>query len=148
MKSFKFAFRGIASTIANERNMRIHLCFAFYVIAAGIATKIAPGEWMVLLVCIGLVTALECVNTAVESLCDTLHPEYSKGIKLTKDAAAGAVLLAAIFSAAAGGIIFFNAEKVKAALDFFNSCKLLSIILIISLIPAVFFVRGRKRDKK
>lgn len=148
MKSFKYAFDGIFDTIRTERNMRVHLSFAFYVILAGFVTNITATEWTTVLICIGIVTALECLNTAVESLCDTVCPEKSKGIKTTKDAAAGAVFSAAIASAVVGGIIFFNGQKVTAALEFFKTRTLLSILIILTLIPLIIFVRGRKREKK
>lgn len=148
MKSFKYAFDGIFDTIRTERNMRVHLSFAFYVILAGFVTNITATEWAAVLICIGIVTALECLNTAVESLCDTVCTEKSKGIKTSKDAAAGAVLSAAIASAVVGGIIFFNGQKVTAALEFFKTRTLLSILIILTLIPLIIFVRGRKREMK
>jgi diacylglycerol kinase (ATP) len=148
MKSFKYAFRGIADTIRTEHNMRVHLCFAFYVIIAGFVTHISLFEWAAVLICIGAVMALECLNTAVESLCDTVSPEKSDGIRMTKDASAGAVLCAALASAFVGGIIFFNEQKIAAAIDFLKNQTLLSILIILSLIPLCFFVRARKRERK
>ncbi|MEG1242735.1 MAG: diacylglycerol kinase family protein [Oscillospiraceae bacterium] len=147
MKCLICAFGGIAETLKNERNMRIHFCFALYVILGGIVTKLSVPEWAAVLICIGLVMGLECVNTAIEGLCDTLCPRKSEGIRKTKDAAAGAVLFGAIISAIVGGIIFFQEEKLRLALDFFQNNTVLTIILVISLIPAGYFIRGRKRDK-
>lgn len=148
MKSFKYAFHGIFETIRTQRNMRIHLCFAFYVIIAGFVTHISASEWVAVLICIGLVMALECLNTALESLCDTVHPEKSEGIRITKDAAAGAVLCTALASAVVGAIVFFNEQKVSAALEFFRENLPLSILIILTLIPLGFFARGRKRETK
>ena len=148
MRSFSYAFRGFFKTIRTERNMRVHLSFAFYVIIAGFVTNLSATEWAMVLICIGIVTALECLNTAVESLCDTVCPQKSKGIKTTKDAAAGAVLCAAIASAVVGGIVFFDGKKVAAALEFFKTGTLLSILIILTLIPLIIFVRGRKREMK
>lgn len=61
---------------------------------------------LAVLLCIGLVMALEMVNAAIEKLCDRLHPDKHTDIKLVKDMAAGAVLWAAIISAIVGLIIF------------------------------------------
>lgn len=148
MKSFGYAFQGILHTIKTERNMRVHLCFTFYVIIAGFVTQLKETEWAAVLICIGLVTALECLNTAHESLCDTVHPEKSGGIKIAKDASAGAVLCAAIASAIVGGEIFLRLEKLEKALNFFKNYTFISILIILSLIPLCIFVRGRKRDSK
>ena len=148
MKSFVYAFRGIIETIRNERNMRIHLCFACYVVLAGMITHISQTEWAAVLICIALVTALECFNTALERLCDTACPEKSEGIRMAKDASAGAVLFAAIASAAVGGLIFFRTEKINAALDFLQSNTALALVIILTLIPLALFVRGGKRERK
>ena len=147
MKSFGFAFRGIAGTILSERNMRVHICFAFYVVLAGFVTHISNSEWTAVLICIGVVMSLECLNTAIESLCDTLSPEKSEGIRITKDASAGAVLCSAIASLIVGCIVFFNKVKITAAIDFFKANTLISILIILTLIPLGFFVKGRKRDQ-
>ena len=50
--------------------------------------------------------ALEMVNTAVEAVVDLVTEERKPLAKLAKDAAAGAVLIAAIMAAIAGMIIF------------------------------------------
>ena len=148
MRSFKYAFHGFFETVRTQRNMRVHLCFAFYVILAGLVTHISKPEWTAVLICIGLVTALECLNTALESLCDTVHPDKSEGIRTAKDASAGAVLVAAIISAVVGGIVFFNGQKLREALEFFKTQTALSILIILTLIPLIVFVRGRKRETK
>ena len=51
---------------------------------------------------IALVLALELLNTALECVIDHLHPETAPEIKLAKDIAAGAVLLASIGAVAVG----------------------------------------------
>jgi len=147
MKSFLWAFKGIGYCIASQRNMRVHLCFAFYVAVFGFITKITSGQWAAVLICIGVVTALECLNTAIEALCDTLHPERSDGIAHAKDASAGAVLMAAVASAAVGGIIFFRRDKILAVLSLFASKPYIAAAFAVSLVLAVLFIRGGKGDR-
>jgi len=148
MKSFAYAIHGMLDTVRTERNMRIHLCFAFYVIIAGIVTQLSALEWIAVLICIGLVTALECINTALESLCDTVCPERSEGIRKAKDASAAAVLCTAIVAAIVGGFIFFRTEKIALAVNFLNSHTAAALVILFTLIPLGFFVRGRKREHK
>ncbi len=63
--------------------------------------------WMLAAFSIGLVLALELVNTAVEELVDLLSPEYRKRAGRIKDLMAGAVLVAAIVSLViAGGLLW------------------------------------------
>jgi diacylglycerol kinase len=50
--------------------------------------------------------AAELLNTSLEALADTLHPQRAEGIGRAKDAAAGAVLVTAILAGIVGSIVF------------------------------------------
>ena len=113
-KSFGYAFYGIYSVIKKERNMKIHCGAAILVIIFGIWLSISKAEWIACLIQIALVMSLEMVNTAVESTVDLVTEEKDPRAKLAKDAAAGAVLTAAIFSFFFGGMIFL--PKIAALL--------------------------------
>jgi len=119
VKSFGFARDGLLYAVRTQRNMRIHLCFAFYIIWAGFVVKLTAPEWAVVLLCCGLVMGLECLNTALEQLCDRVCPERDEHIRIAKDAAAGAVLTSALFSAAAGCVLFFSGDRPEIALRWF-----------------------------
>lgn len=144
-RSFVYALAGVAYTIKTEQNMRVHLCFAFYVVLAGFVTKISTGEWAAVLICIGAVTALECVNTAVERLSDELCKQQNEGIKHAKDAAAGGVFCAAVASALVGGTIFFRVERFSATLEFAKSYPIVAVLIVLSLIPLSMFAKGWKQ---
>ncbi len=106
MKSFGFAFRGIASAVKSETNMKIHLTISFFVLVFGIVFSISTFEWIACLLCMALVIGLEMVNTAIESVVDLASPEKHPLAAKAKDVAAGAVLIAAIISVVVGVIIF------------------------------------------
>jgi diacylglycerol kinase len=106
MKSFRYALQGLLSAIRSERNMRVHIAAAMLVIAAGIFFKVSQTEWILLLLCIGFVMAMELMNTALEQLCNAVVPQIHPLIRHAKDMAAGAVLVAAVISAVTGSIIF------------------------------------------
>lgn len=105
-KSFGYAFSGIFSCIRRERNIKIHCLAAALVTIFGIFLKISVTEWLVCLVLFGLIMGLELVNTAIEAVVDLVTQERKPLAKTAKDTAAGAVLIAAIFAAVAGCIIF------------------------------------------
>lgn len=105
-KSFGYAFQGIGRTIAQERNMKIHCTAAALVVIFGIWLRISREEWFVCLILFGMVMSLECVNTAVEAAVDLETSERRPLAKKAKDAAAGAVLVAAIFAGIIGLWIF------------------------------------------
>ncbi len=106
-KSFGYAFEGIFNTILHERNMQIHCLATVLVVIFGFILKISLSEWFLCLLLFALVMSLELVNTALEAVVDLVTQEKKPLAKKAKDAAAGAVLVSAIFAAIIGGIIFF-----------------------------------------
>lgn len=105
-KSFGYAFQGIFNTIRTERNIKIHCAAAILVTIFGIWLQISKTEWMICFILFGLILALELVNTAVEATVDLFTEERKPLAKKAKDAAAGAVLIAVIFAAVIGILIF------------------------------------------
>jgi diacylglycerol kinase (ATP) len=106
LRSFRYAFKGLKSLISHEHNSRIHLFAAVTAIIAGIILKISTLEWTVIIVVIGMVFMAELFNSSIEAMSDTVRPEFDEGIRKAKDYAAAAVLVAALISLIAGGIIF------------------------------------------
>lgn len=104
--SFKYAFEGIITTIKEERNMFIHFLIAIIVVITGIYVRLSLNEWFICLLLFALVFSLELINTAIENTVDLVATKNNKKAKIAKDAAAGAVLIAAIFASIIGIIIF------------------------------------------
>ncbi|MCY7292766.1 MAG: diacylglycerol kinase family protein, partial [Ferruginibacter sp.] len=90
----------------NERNFKIEIFLAVAVCISGFALRISSIEWLVILINIGFVLSAELVNTAIEKLCDVTTKEMNPIIKIIKDVAAAAVLLAAITAFICALIIF------------------------------------------
>jgi len=103
---FRYAFNGLKTVIKEEHNARIHLFTACCVLIAGAIFRISTGEWIAVVFCIGLVFALELINSAIENIADFITIERNETIKKVKDLSAGAVLVSAIASAIIGLIIF------------------------------------------
>lgn len=89
-----------------ERNAKIHLVITVSVVIAGFVFGITRIEWLIILLCIGIVLVAEALNTAIEKLGNAISSDKNRLIKSAKDIAAGAVLLAAITAAIIGGLIF------------------------------------------
>jgi diacylglycerol kinase (ATP) len=68
--------------------------------------SISTAEWLAVTVVIGLVLALEAVNTSIETLADLVSKERNATIKKVKDLAAAGVLLAAMAALAVGVLVF------------------------------------------
>lgn len=103
---FRYAFNGMRLLLIHEHNAWIHLLAAVCVLIAGFFFRLSSMEWSIILLTIGVVFALEAVNTAIEKIADMISPEYYATIKEIKDLAAGAVLFVAISAAVTGLIIF------------------------------------------
>ena len=106
LKTLLYGFNGILYTLKHERNMVIHFLVMILVIIAGIVFKITFVEWGVCFVLFALVLSLELMNTALENVVDLVTEEKKAKAKVAKDAAAGAVLVAAIFAVIIGISIF------------------------------------------
>lgn len=106
IKSFGYAFNGLRIAISTQRNMQIHLIAVAVVTTTGFYFHITPAEWLAVVLCFALVTSLEMINTAIEILADKLHPEKNEQIGKVKDVAAGAVLVAAVFTVVVAILVF------------------------------------------
>jgi diacylglycerol kinase len=106
IRSFYHAFRGISTAVKTELNLRVHLCVAAFVIAAGFYVGLTAFEWMVVVLCICSVITTELINTAIEQLCNHVTKEQHEAIKKVKDISAAAVLLVSVGAAIVGIIIF------------------------------------------
>jgi diacylglycerol kinase (ATP) len=106
-KSIGFALKGAIKLITTEHSVMAQCVIALLTIAAGIYFKISREEWMFQTFAIGLVLAIEGLNTAIEKIADFIHPEFHNKIGFIKDIAAGAVFFAAITAFAIGCFIYF-----------------------------------------
>lgn len=104
--SFRHAARGVRTIVATQPHARIHLVAATGVALAAWLLGVSALEWCALLLAIALVWASEAINTAIEFMVDLASPEHHPLAGKAKDAAAGAVLLAALLAALVGMIIF------------------------------------------
>lgn len=104
--SFKYAFEGICAAVREEPNLKFHLLFSLLVLGAAFYFKVSFPDWIILIIMIGLVLAVEMTNTAVEAIVDSFTPDTHPRAKYAKDIAAGAVLIIALVAAIIGVIIF------------------------------------------
>ncbi len=106
LKSFGYAFNGIATLLHDEHNSRIHVAIMTAVIIFGFALGLSSTEWCIVALCCGAVLMAEAMNSAIEAIADLVSPEYHPLIKKAKDVAAAGVLMMAIAAATVGIIIF------------------------------------------
>jgi len=105
-KAFTYAWKGMQQFFLHDRNGRIHLGAALAAVMAGFALRVSGIEWLILLLCIAAVIAMEMINAAIEKLCDMVHKDFHPTVKTIKDISAGAVLWVSVISAVIGAVIF------------------------------------------
>lgn len=106
LKAFGFAFSGLKYFFKEGIHAKIMLAVAFLVILLALLLKVNYYEWLTILLCIGLVLALEAFNSALEYLVNLVAPNYHILAKKCKDVAAAAVLIFSFFTAIIGLFIF------------------------------------------
>ena len=105
-RAFSCAGEGIAYTTRTQRNMKIHFAVGAAAVILGVALAIDPPSWAAIAICIAVVLAAECLNTALESVVDLVSPGYAELAKHAKDCAAGAVLVCAFGAVAVAAAVF------------------------------------------
>ena len=106
LKSVRHALAGIGFMLRMQHNAWLHLAATVIVVATGLALRIRGEDWRWLVVAIVLVWVSEGVNTAFEHLCDVVAPEFHPSVKISKDIAAGPVLITAGGAVVLGLLVF------------------------------------------
>lgn len=107
LKSVEYSVKGAWKLVTSEHSIMVQFGLGVAVTIAGFYFNITATEWMLQIFAIGLVLAIEGANTAVEKICDFIHPDFHAKIGFIKDIASGAVFFAAVASMAVGIIIYY-----------------------------------------
>ncbi|MBP6889160.1 MAG: diacylglycerol kinase family protein [Candidatus Moranbacteria bacterium] len=105
-KSIRHAVSGIVFALARERNFQIECGVAMVVIIFAFWFPLLPFEWALLVLVIGWILTLELINTIFERILDIVKPNVHPYVRVVKDMAAGAVLIAAFVAILVGIFIF------------------------------------------
>jgi len=105
--SFRDALIGIAAALREEKNMRIHFATLTVLFGASLYFRLNRIEWALVLLAAGLVITSEMLNSAVERAVDLAEPNFHPLAALSKQLAAGGVLVAALTSVAIGTLVFW-----------------------------------------
>lgn len=107
LKSFVYAQRGINYALRTQLSFQVECAAAMMVVVMGCWLGLKPNEWLWISFSIALVLILELINTAIEVLVDLVSPHYDKKAGIIKDAASGAVLIAALFTLVVAFLIIY-----------------------------------------
>ncbi len=105
-QSFRYALAGGRVLVVSQHNAWIHALATLLVVIAALIVRVSRLEWALLILAMGLVWAMEAVNTAIELLADEVSLEHRPRIGQAKDVAAFAVLAAAMAAVLIGLLVF------------------------------------------
>ena len=105
LRSFRYAFEGVAYILRTQLNARIELAFGIGAVVLAAWLGLTNVEWAVLVLTIAFVLGLEWINTSLELAVSLASPERHPSAKAAKDVAAASVLLGAITSVVVGLLV-------------------------------------------
>lgn len=107
-KSLRNAFRGVFLMMKHERNFQLEFAAFLVNVFLIFYLKLSSTDTiLILMVSLGVLTT-EILNTAIEKICDFIHPDFDKRIGFIKDISAGAVVLMAILSVIVGVMVYWK----------------------------------------
>ena len=106
LRSFGYAFEGLGTLLRTQPNFVVHVLAACVAVCLGMILRLDLRDMALVVLTIALVLVVECVNTALETLCDLVSPGLHPLIKRAKDISAAAVLLAAMAAVAIAALVF------------------------------------------
>lgn len=150
-KSFGYAFRGIFWMVGHERNFRIHIsCMAymFYFLLRYDFFTVTKTQYAVLLLSCALVLGGELINTGIEKSDDSITDEKRRTIAISKDTAAGAVLVFAIFAVLVGLVILWQPEAFALLFAHYKENPLFFAVFVLSIALDTLFIFKFDLNKK
>ncbi len=101
-RSLGFAVAGLVRAWRDQRNFRVEMALAALALVLCWWTGAAAVP---VIIVIGLVSALELLNSSLEAVVDLAQPNHHELAKAAKDLAAAAVLVGAVTAAVVGALV-------------------------------------------
>lgn len=158
LKSFVYAWSGIITCIRQERNMRVHLVCMIYMYSYLLIYdffEVSRTQFAIIFIANAIVVMGELFNTAIEAVVDMAEEKFSERYnrlaKISKDTAAGAVLVGAIFAVCTGIAILAQPDAFRAMFAYYAEKPYMIAVLIASLVLSFTFIftgfNFKKKDK-
>jgi diacylglycerol kinase (ATP) len=147
LRSFNHAFQGLVHAVRYQRNMRIHIAVAFFVLLASLFFDLSRLELVMVIITISMVFMAELLNSAVEAVVDIITDQFDPRARIAKDVAAGAVLVAAINALVVAYLVFADKFS-RFSLDLLGAVRRspthLTFVALAAVIIAVIAVKAAK----
>ena len=106
-RSCLYALNGVRLAFRSQRNFRKHLLIALFSLSIAFLLRVEIVEFCIIIFANAFVLVVEMLNSVVEFVIDAYYKnKWAKLAKLSKDIAAGAVLVSACASALVSLLIY------------------------------------------
>lgn len=95
-QSIGHAWQGIRYVVRHEHNARIHLVISLLLLVLAIGCRVNRTEALALILSMGFLWSAEIFNTSIERIMDYQTDKKNNAIRIIKDVAAAAVLVAGL----------------------------------------------------
>lgn len=102
----KNSLEGISSYAKDGKSFIIYVFCSLIEIIAGFAFNVNGLEWVLIISMLGIILAIELLNTAIEATCDAITKEFNPYIKVAKDCGSAATFVIFIVTVILNIIIF------------------------------------------
>ena len=98
IKSIKYSLDGLFYAYRYEQSLWIHGFAVLLAVILGIIFQIKLSEWAIIFIALGIILALELINTAIEAVVDLTTTEIHPLAKVAKDCGSAASFVMSIVS--------------------------------------------------
>ena len=98
IKSIKYSLDGLFYAYRHEQSLWIHGFAVLLAVILGIIFQIKLSEWAIIFIALGIILALELINTAIEAAVDLTTTEIHPLAKVAKDCGSAASFVMSIVS--------------------------------------------------
>lgn len=102
----RYSLNGIKCYMEEGKSFFIYAFCALIEIALGFVFQVNGLEWILIISLLGIILAVELLNTAIEAACDAITKEYNPLIQVAKDCGSGATFIIFIVTLILNIIIF------------------------------------------
>ena len=104
--SIKYSIDGLVYAYANEKSLLLHGILSTVLILLGLFFHISKTKWILILITLAVILAIELVNTAIEAVVDMYTTKFNPLAKIAKDCGSAATFVLVVVGAIISGSIY------------------------------------------
>lgn len=106
LQTMKNSINGLVSYAKEGKSIIIYILGVIFETIMGFVYNINGLEWILIICILGIILAVELLNTAIENVCDAITKDYNNYIKVAKDCGSAATFIVTLVAIILNIIIF------------------------------------------